>query len=359
MTPEDLALLIQTHKSLTRDKLLNRFQKWSFQTFICPPPSAELSEFELLHGKNAIDAEKFESKNLEDLKSQTLKAIEQQNFSEAYSLFKKLVKKLDLEKENMEEDFKNGFLSKTPKAITSPIDYREFLHGLYRIEFAFRLNLYQHYAATEALLSCLSKLWPLPARITDDENQQEFADFIRNQLPNLREAHAELQRYLNAYNEAKPIVKKHIESSQPKLNQSKEKFTIALATLAVKVAKLYERAQKDENYRKGSDEAIKLYRTLIKVNNDYFGDTPQINYSEFQQRCQDAIDSARTELEKHRGWTEVLWNLTYIVLSIASLGTANLISNWVNSRYCFLPVPKTDSAKKLDDFASVLPALQV
>ncbi|CEK10550.1 hypothetical protein [Legionella hackeliae] len=135
------------------------------------------------------------------------------------------------------------------------------------------------------------------------------------------------------------------------------RFEVALAALAVKVADLHRRAETNSHYKDAKEKSWILYQTLVEAHRDFHIEKT-LTVDAFKKQCNDAIVNARPVLAKHRGWTETLLNMAYIVLSVASFGTANVISYLATDKWRFLPTAKnTDSETKLDQFAAVLQTL--
>lgn len=90
--------------------------------------------------------------------------------------------------------------------------------------------------------------------------------------------------------------------------------------------------------------AEQLY-TTIKSGHKYLTDGT-INIQSFKQLCTQAINTHRPELEKHRGWKQLLGNLA---LAVAGMGVlycvAGLINKAATGRFLFF---KADSTKKIE-----------
>lgn len=106
--------------------------------------------------------------------------------------------------------------------------------------------------------------------------------------------------------------------------------------------------------------AARVAKTLhntIKINYDKF-DKDEISFDEFKKNCNAAIDIARPELQKHRGWSQVLHELVIIIANSVTFGAASAISILSTSKLWFLNSPVTDSHKKLDTLKSQLDELK-
>ncbi|ASQ46023.1 hypothetical protein clem_07350 [Legionella clemsonensis] len=153
-----------------------------------------------------------------------------------------------------------------------------------------------------------------------------------------------------------------IKITEPKARESiverphRQEFDSALNTLVEKLQDLSKIAKTNKNYTKAAAEASALHRALHEAREAYFINK-NTTTDTFKSTCMDAIKTARQELAHHRGWSEFLLNLTHVVLSIATLGLANIASVLATGRYRFIPTVKTDSEQKLDEFATVLNTL--
>jgi hypothetical protein len=81
----------------------------------------------------------------------------------------------------------------------------------------------------------------------------------------------------------------------------------------------------------------------------------EIDLSTFKNNCQTAINIARPELEKHRGWKQILGNLALAVVGLGVLYViAGLINKAVTGHFLFF---KTDSAHKVDQLAQSIQSI--
>ena len=93
-----------------------------------------------------------------------------------------------------------------------------------------------------------------------------------------------------------------------------------------------------------ADCALNLHNTLKEKHNEFV--EGKIDTQTFKNSCTDAINTARPELEKHRGWKQVLGNLALAVVGLGVLYVvAGLINKVATGSFLFF---KTDSANKLD-----------
>lgn len=80
--------------------------------------------------------------------------------------------------------------------------------------------------------------------------------------------------------------------------------------------------------------------------------TEKKDISNFKQNCTQAIEIARPELEKHRGWKQVLGNLALAVVGVGVLYViAGLINKAVTGNFLFF---KTDSSNKIDKLEQLI-----
>lgn len=115
---------------------------------------------------------------------------------------------------------------------------------------------------------------------------------------------------------------------------------------------------KSENLRKrnqltacwvAEDLHSELSGNLIKFNNS------EINLDQFISGSKQSIDKAHVALDKHRGWTEILGNLSLLLLGLVGFlikGAVNLCSNRP-----FLFFARTDSQRILDETEACLDQL--
>ena len=93
-----------------------------------------------------------------------------------------------------------------------------------------------------------------------------------------------------------------------------------------------------------ADFALNLYTTLKSKHSEFIEE--KIDIQSFKNSCTDAINTARPELENHRGWKQVLGNLALAVVGLGVLYVvAGLIHKAATGNFLFF---KTDSANKLD-----------
>lgn len=159
------------------------------------------------------------------------------------------------------------------------------------------------------------------------------------------------------------LVDQHIESVQRNISgcsalrlkdlERKERFLqdphtrlqVYWDAMIKKTKELQERAKHNANYIKAAKTAVELreslenaYQVFLKSTNDYR------DKEKFSNICLEAINKARPELIKHRGWKQLLTDLTLNLLIF--VGTLSL-SMMVTGKFRFFTF-KTDSELKLD-----------
>jgi hypothetical protein len=101
------------------------------------------------------------------------------------------------------------------------------------------------------------------------------------------------------------------------------------------------------NHTKAAEVALELHRNLTHEGSLYFPNPNQETHQNFQEKCAEHIDKARPELEKHRGWGQVLANILIAVACAVVLYPIALgINKARTGNYLFF---KTDSAKIIDE----------
>lgn len=128
----------------------------------------------------------------------------------------------------------------------------------------------------------------------------------------------------------------------------KEQFLIQLKSISRKADFL-----EQDGHKQAANCAHRLYET-IHAHYDHWINK-EITNQTFQTQCSQAIDTARPELEKHRGWKQLLGNL---MLAIVGLGVfyvaAGLINKAVTGHFLFF---KTDSQQKIDQLEHTLQSI--
>lgn len=120
---------------------------------------------------------------------------------------------------------------------------------------------------------------------------------------------------------------------------------------------LYKKAEllRQDGHIKAAKTVNTLHHRLKEQAELYF--SKQINFDVLQTRTHELVAEARPELEKHRGWKQILGNLALAILGLGVVyGIAILINKHVTGHYLFF---KTDSAQKLDELTSFVNHMQM
>jgi hypothetical protein len=137
---------------------------------------------------------------------------------------------------------------------------------------------------------------------TDTETFENCANFINYLRP--------MNKMFSAINEPGSNVPKFKSATQEihKLNQLGQ-FNSLLSIINNKAIDLNSR-----KFSEASATASTLFTTLNELKGKYSDGT--INYPKFKEDSLKAIDMARPELEKHRGWKEVFANVALCIFSL-------------------------------------------
>ena len=119
--------------------------------------------------------------------------------------------------------------------------------------------------------------------------------------------------------------------------EAKENFLLQLNTLALKKMEFIQRREK-----LAYQVVKKLERKLKDAQYSYYRQPDEVNYLLFKEKAELLIADARVELDKHRGWKQLLGNLLCAVLGLGVFYLAAVIYN--NGHLFFA----TDSSKKMD-----------
>ncbi|KTD57655.1 GNAT family N-acetyltransferase [Legionella shakespearei] len=118
------------------------------------------------------------------------------------------------------------------------------------------------------------------------------------------------------------------------------------------------RDKAEELNRRGEPEAysvaLKLYKKLDKAGTIYFQqESSAEHFEKFKNKCEQHIGRSRNELDKHRGWSEFLFNF---LLAIGTLGIGLVVKGAINlaNNRSFFFVHQTDTSKKLDEIEEVI-----
>jgi len=141
---------------------------------------------------------------------------------------------------------------------------------------------------------------------------------------------------------------------------SKGEMALAIRPEEIGVIKIFlqeiqakEKVLRKNGHTGAADCAQALYdainKQLIALNENN-------NILNFKQNCTQAIEIARPELEKHRGWKQVLGNLALAVVGVGVLYViAGLINKAVTGNFLFF---KTDSSNKIDQLEQLISHFQ-
>jgi hypothetical protein len=138
-------------------------------------------------------------------------------------------------------------------------------------------------------------------------------------------------------------------------NEVKLKFHLQLDLLKDKMDDLASRREKHRNnpeefesFDKAWNAANTLHTELDKAGTVYFNHPTPRSYQTFENTCNKLIDDAHVELDKHRGWSELLVNLA---IGILTVGAGLLVKGVINlaMNKSFFHVHQTKSSELLDD----------
>lgn len=116
----------------------------------------------------------------------------------------------------------------------------------------------------------------------------------------------------------------------------RDKLTPQLALIKNKAEQL-----KIDGHFKAAQRASDLYNTISAAAELYFSGT--LSKEDFKGQCDTAIQLARPELERHRGWSEALINLGLVLAGLIGFVIKG-IANYANNRSCLF-VHETQSSK--------------
>lgn len=130
------------------------------------------------------------------------------------------------------------------------------------------------------------------------------------------------------------------------------RFRIKLETLKKKATDKFGRT-KNNNYAYAYNEAADLYGNLESLSFDYFNkhatkESTAEEWDKFRKDCITKINKAKPVLEKHRGFSEILHNLLFYVVSTITFGVAPGLHKYLSGEARFFKPPKTDSAQELE-----------
>lgn len=131
--------------------------------------------------------------------------------------------------------------------------------------------------------------------------------------------------------------------------QAVTKFYDELAVIQLKALELKEAAKANpKTYQKAADAAQELYETLKSESTTYFNNKNAKNYNLFHSNCKKAIEKASLELKNHRGWGDLLLNISVAILGLGVFYAVALGVNyaWTHGEHLFFHCD-TDSIKKI------------
>ncbi len=137
------------------------------------------------------------------------------------------------------------------------------------------------------------------------------------------------------------------------------KFYDELAVVQLKAFALREKTKTNpQTYQKAADAAVELYDTLKNEAKTYFNNKNAKNYELFRSNCKKAIKKASIELKNHRGWGDVLLNVTAAILGLGVFYAVALGINyaWTHGEHLFFHCD-TDSIKKIKKLEEAQSAL--
>jgi hypothetical protein len=116
-----------------------------------------------------------------------------------------------------------------------------------------------------------------------------------------------------------------------------------------KAIQLQEKSNNDPNYLMAANTAKQLINSIEQYGDNYVCDN---DFERFKQQCTNAIENSRTILETHRGWKQILGNITLAILGLGVFYAGAILYNkHTTGKYLFF---KTDSGEKLDSLSETL-----
>ncbi|HIG0327451.1 TPA: Dot/Icm T4SS effector CegC2 [Legionella pneumophila] len=134
------------------------------------------------------------------------------------------------------------------------------------------------------------------------------------------------------------------------------KFSEHLKTIESMVKTMEAKAVGDENYKGAAPIARSFYNDLLRAEECFKNSQLPRNVKcrDFHQACVAAINATLPVLEVHRGWKQVLADLASALVTLCTLGGANLYAG----RWRLFPVP-TESETIVKDFSLSMQPLAV
>ncbi|CEK12109.1 DUF3638 domain-containing protein [Legionella hackeliae] len=107
---------------------------------------------------------------------------------------------------------------------------------------------------------------------------------------------------------------------------AKQQIELSLEQLKLKACKHAVKALHSPSYENVARTAITLYCQLNKATKTYF-DNPNGDYQNFQKECTELITQAKSVLEQHRGYKQILLDILNVLLNVVTLKFA-FSNNW-------------------------------
>lgn len=200
-------------------------------------------------------------------------------------------------------------------------------------------------------------LLDIQAQIDKQEQPANYEEFYKkteallNELDEKSEAYHRGEITAEIYEKGLHDLDSRVYKHQEKIMQHLA-FEHALALLAIKNEELQEKANNDPNYKKAAIASNDLLTVLSREHQSFLKNA--ITPETFKKRCDTAIESATTELEKHRGlWykmSPIIRGLLGIVALLAAAIPAVAVAVFAKHGYSgtFFSTPETDSKEKID-----------
>ncbi|HFE6145861.1 TPA: Dot/Icm secretion system substrate, partial [Legionella pneumophila] len=134
------------------------------------------------------------------------------------------------------------------------------------------------------------------------------------------------------------------------------KFSDHLKIIESMVKTLEAKAVGDKNYKRAAPIARAFYNNLLMAEERFKNSQlpKNVKCKDFHQACARAINAVIPVLEIHRGWKQVFADLASALVTLCTLGGANLYAG----RWRLFPVP-TESEKIVKDFSVSMQPLAV
>ncbi|WP_218813791.1 hypothetical protein [Rickettsiella endosymbiont of Dermanyssus gallinae] len=142
-------------------------------------------------------------------------------------------------------------------------------------------------------------------------------------------------------------------SKAQKQNITNPEKTLIYTQINLQLDKLENKANnlRDRDHILAYCKANNIVLILRDLNRDYFIDE-KINYNTYKKKSFEIINQQRPELDKHRGYKQILGNL---LIFIATLGAGQLVNKACNGNFLFSQrFFKTDSAKYIDKLSNMI-----